>query len=140
MAHMNQAKKAVIKTELKKVMPKDWKWSLGIGDHVALILTIKSAPVSLLKMQAEFRNKRRGEKPGYLEMYGIVKGTGSCRVNVYYLDGYFEGAVLKTFKKIKSAMDIGNYDRSNIMTGRHDVGHYVEINLGSRKKDFAVNQ
>lgn len=112
MAYMNQEKKAVIAANLKKVMPKDWKYSLSVDNHSSIVLTIKSAPVDL-------NTYKHGQ------------------VNHYYLDDQFSGDTLDVMNKIKDALYSANYhNRSDIQSDYHDVAYYVNIHLGKWNKPF----
>lgn len=117
MAWMNQEKKAKIASELKKVVPKGWKYSLRVRNHSTLVMTISSAPINLLENSPDHR---------YLN------------VNTYWLDKFFRGDLLVQFIKIRNAMNTDNYDRSDIQTDYFDVGHYIDINIGSWDKPFKV--
>jgi hypothetical protein len=114
MAWMNQEKKAAISAELKKVMPKSWKYSLSVRNHSTLVLTIRSAPIDL------------------------TKGQPNINVNHYWLDKQFSGDLLVQFVKIRNAMNTGNWDHSDAMTDYFDVGHYVDIKVGDWDKPFKV--
>lgn len=111
MAYMSQEKKAKIAVALKAIMPKDWKYSLAVRHHSTIVMTIKSAPVAL------------------------IEGT-HCDVNIYYLDRQFEGNTLALFEKIKSALNIDNFDESDSMSDYFHVGHYVDLNIGRWDKAF----
>ena len=122
MAWMNQEKKAKIAAQLKKVVPAGWKYSLRVHHHSSIILTIKSAPVDLIGDNL----KSNGAKETYLQL------------NEYYLERQYSGELLKTFEAIKTALNLDNYDRSDIQSDYFDVGHYVSIHIGSWDKPFVV--
>lgn len=115
MAYMNQEKKAKIATKLKEVVPKSWKYTLGVRHHSSIVMTIKSAPVDL------------------------SNGKGYVQVNTYYPDSYYSGKTLQTIRDIISALNEGNHDRSDIMTDYFDVGWYVDLNVGRWDKPFVVS-
>ena len=48
MAYMSPERKAVIAAELKRVIPKGWKYSLAVHNHSTIVLNIVAAPVDLL--------------------------------------------------------------------------------------------
>lgn len=124
MAYMSQEKKEIIRAELKKVIPSTWKWSLAVHHHSTIILTISAAPVDLFKIA----NKHKDWDGGYVQL------------NHYVLDKYFEGKLLETFKRIRVALDTGNWDKSDVMTDYFDVGHYVYIHIGNYKKPFQCTE
>jgi hypothetical protein len=134
MAYMSQERKKVIAAELKKVIPKDWKYSLGVDNHSSLVLNIWSAPVDLVGMwNAKAKARQDHEHPEWK-----FEPQKSVQLNHYYLENVFEGEVLDIFQKIKKEMHRGNHDNSDIMTDYHDVGWYVNMNLGKWDKPFEV--
>jgi len=131
MAYMSQEKKAEIAANLKKIMPRDWKWSLSVRHHSTLVLTIQEAPVDLIGEYAA--NAKANEyKP---DDYWTREHT-HLQVNTQYINGHFQGKRLELFEKIKTAMMDGNHDRSDIMTDYFDVGWYIDINFGRWNKPF----
>lgn len=132
MAWMSQEKKAQIAAELKKVMPRDWKYSLGVRHHSTIALTISAAPVDLMAIY----NKRVAES---WERRGDKHTPQTyAQVNKFHLDTQFSGELLETFQRIKVALNIGNHDRSDIQTDYFDVGWYVDIQIGRWDKPFRV--
>jgi len=121
MAYMNQEKKRKIAAELKKAIPSDWKYSLGVDNHSTIVLTIQSAPVDLL---SSIEDSDSNHDRTYLQL------------NHYYPQNRYEGAVLQTMRAIIKALNLDNYDRSDSMTDYFDVGHYVNINIGRWNKPF----
>ncbi|WP_031571815.1 hypothetical protein [Acidithiobacillus thiooxidans] len=122
MAHMTKDHKARIAAELKKFMPKNWKYSLAIRHHSEIVMTIQSAPVDILAAAG---------KPDAKEMS---------------LTRYFRASELfksnpelaELFQKIRDALDLDNHDRSDLMTDYFDVGHYLTINIGKWDKPFQI--
>jgi hypothetical protein len=122
MAFMGQEKKAKIAVELKKVVPKDWKYSLAVHNHSTICLTISAAPVDLVAA-----NLRTNKEP-YLQL------------NEHHLDLEYAGELLEIFQKIKNALNLNNYDNSDVQTDYFDVGHYVDISIGHWNRPFKVVQ
>jgi hypothetical protein len=114
MAYMSQEHKKKIAVELKKVVPKTWKYTLSVEHHSKIVMNIKEGPKELLEDRTE----------GYNNIY-----HGS-------IDRKFKGELLETLKKIVAALNMDNYDNSDIMTDYFDVGHYVNINVGKWDKPF----
>lgn len=134
MAFMNQERKAKLAANLKKVVPAGWKYSLAVDNYSTIVMTIKSAPVDLLKAMSD----RYAQQPKY---YNSSRGTevrDYASVNQYWLADQFEGELLEIFKNINAALNDGNHDRSDIMTDYFDVGWYVNINIGKWNKPFEV--
>ena len=126
MAYMNQEEKAKIAAMLKKIMPKNWKYSLSVENNSGIRLTISSAPIDLIEMAINNKKTMFNEKPKDLQVHD------------FRLESYFSGEVLEIFEKIKQALNLNNYNNSDVMTDYYEVGHYVYINLGRWNKPFLV--
>ena len=125
MAYMDQEKKRAIKAELDKFMPKSWKYSLGVHNHSSIIFTLRSAPINVLEHLCD--NMKKYVRDSHVTL------------NQYHIERQFtEGKVLDTFEKIKVALNLNNHDKSDIYTDYHDVGHYVDMQIGSWNKPFEV--
>lgn len=133
MAHMNQEKKARIAAALKLVMPKGWKYSLSVRHHSTIVLTIASAPIDLLA------ERERVLRQSNAERFGPTHADQHAVLNPAYLHRSFDGELLRTFEAINKALNLGNHNRSDLMTDYFDVGHYVEICIGTWAKPFTVN-
>lgn len=118
MAFMNQEKKTKINAELKKVMPKGWKWSLSVKHYSTIVLTIQAGPKELTQCFRE--------------------GDTYRQVNEYYLETQFSGQTLKTMGKIKQALNLDNFDKSDIQSDYFHVGHYTDINIGRWNKPYQI--
>lgn len=122
MAYMNQEKKAKIAEALKKVMPRGWKYTLRVRDYSTIVCTIRQAPVDL--MAAVARNEYNRDDTYFT-------------VNTYHVRNYFEDEyVADVMERIVAALNTGNWDRSDTQTDYFDVGHYVDLRIGSWDKPF----
>lgn len=134
MAYMNQEKKAAIRAELVKVIPASWKWTLGVRHHSTIVFTVRSAPVNLIGEWLETVNAKRScqgdelrERPNHVDP------------NVYYLQDQFTTS-LPIMQAIKTALNLNNHDRSEPETDYFDVGHYIDIKLGTWDKPFICSE
>lgn len=122
MAYMDQARKAVIKAQLDRVIPAGWKWTLGVSDHSTIVLTVRSAPVDLLE--------------------GFRNDDGSRRhcaaVNPYHPHVGFEAPhqaqTLATVRGILAALNDGNERRDG--GDGPDQNWWVEFAIGRWDKPF----
>ena len=121
MAFMNQVKKAKIADALKKVMPKDWKWTLGVENHSTIRMVIRSAPFNILA-------SLKGGEPR----------DAYVQVNEFHLDKHWDEPVLSVLKKAAECLNIDNFDKSDPMTDYFHVGHYVNLHIGAWNKPFEV--
>lgn len=126
MAYMSQEQKAKIAAALKKVVPAGWKYSLGVRHHSTIVMTIASAPVDLL----------RAFKP--TPAYNPEEAT-HLDVNVYHFrDAIADAGILATFEKIIDALNLDNFDKSDLQTDYFHVGHYVDLDIGRWNKPFVI--
>ena len=124
MAYMNQEKKRKINEALKKVVPKDWKYSLRVRHHSAIVMTIYSAPVDLLRAFAENQHYKHDEAK-----YKDVN-------NYHYHNQIEDQSLVAIFDGIFSALNTDNFDNSDPMTDYFHVGHYVDLRIGAWDKAF----
>jgi hypothetical protein len=128
MAFMSQEKKAQIAAVLKTVIPKGWKYSVGVDNHTTIILNIWAAPVDLLKIA--------GMVGKYQTQYGYAQ------LGVHALGRDFAGSeVGEIFAKIQAALFGASYfDKTDTMTDFHHCAYYVNVNLGRYDKPFKFVQ
>lgn len=111
MAYMNQEKKAAIAEAVAMFVPDGWKYSLAVRNHSTIVMTITSAPINLTE-------------------------KGYVQVNRYQPDYHFQGDTLAIIREIISALNTGNWDRSDSQTDYFDVGHYIDLEIGRWNKPF----
>ena len=120
MAWMNQEKKKAIAAELKKVVPADWKWTLGVRHHSTIVMTVAHTP----KCVPDFFN----DKPGDFSL------------NPYYPERGIHKEYHDTVKSILKALNLNNHDNSDAQTDYFDVGHYVELRFGLWNKPYTYGE
>lgn len=130
MAHMSQEHKKRIAAALALVVPKDWKYSLSVENHSAIVLTVYAAPVDLVDVYTASRCSE--------EVRASALRRAHVDINPYSWKEHFSGELLELFGKIFAALNIDNYNRSDMMTDYHDVGHYVYFRVGRWDKPFKV--
>ena len=123
MAYVDQEKKAKIAAALKLVVPKGWKYSLAVRHHSTIVMTIASAPFDLI---------------GAFKLEGDKKPTYMSVNEYHYRSHLNDECVADVFEKIVEALNIDNFNNSDIMTDYFHVGHYVDINIGRWNKPFEV--
>ena len=134
MAYFTQDMKKSVAAELKKIMPKGWKYSLSIDGYSKVLLTISKAPVDLMALINQ-HNKAEAEWKGF--PYHEVKDH--VQLNTYSLSNPFktDPAMVELFDKIKEALrSAGWYDRSDSSRDHHDVAYYIGVHIGKWNKAF----
>ena len=116
MAFMNQEKKKELAPKIKEVCKKyGVKATLGVRHHSTLILNIKSSDIDFHLIEAD---------------------CGYKQVNQYHIEYHYTGKAEKFLNEVIAAMMEGNHDRSDIMSDYHDVGWYIDINIGQWNKPY----
>jgi hypothetical protein len=136
MAYFDQEKKRVVADNLKKVIPKGWKYTLSVRNHSTVVLTIQSAQVDLISeiVQVVNNQPRALAEP---DRYAVDKVRGYWDVNPYWLETQFDGDLLKIFENIKTALKSADwYDNSDIQTDYFDTAYYFDICIGRWNKPF----
>lgn len=64
--------------------------------------------------------------------------TSYIQVNHYRISEDFTGIAQEFLLKAYEIMNEGNYNNSDLMSDYHDVGFYVDINIGRWDKGYAL--
>lgn len=132
MAYMDQKQKAVIAAELKRVMPKGWKYSLSVENHSTVVCTVTQSPVNLIDIANDLNREtaaRLGDEP-----YQV---RGYFDVNLFHLERYDATAAGEAFRAIDKAMrSAGWYDRSDSQTDYFDTAYHTRLRVGRWNKPF----
>jgi hypothetical protein len=59
-------------------------------------------------------------------------------VNPYHYGSHFTGKALQFLKEVLTAMNKGNWDKSDIQSDYFNVGWYVDVNIGKWNKPYVV--
>lgn len=126
MAYVDQAKKAKIAAELKRVVPEGWRYSLAVRHHSTIVCTITAAPFGLLRAVAPSE-------------YFDPETATHYEVNPYHVRACFsDECAADVVESIIGALNTDNHDRSDSQTDYFDVGHYVALKIGTWKRPFKV--
>lgn len=129
MAYMTQEKKKELAPKIKQICKKyGVKASLGVNNHSTLVLNINSGSIDFFGDATERAN---------VSEYSIE--NGNFHVNTYCYKGHFTGKALSFLSEVIPSMNIGNYDKSDVMTDYFDVGWYVDVNVGRWNKSYILN-
>jgi len=113
MAYMSQEKKRKLAPGIKSVLKKyGMKGTIAVDNHSSLVVNLKSGPIDF--------------------------GASYNQVNPYWVDKHYEGDAKSFLMELVEAMNVGNYDNSDIMTDYFDVGWYININVGKWNKPYTV--
>jgi hypothetical protein len=128
MAYMNQAKKAVIKANLDKVLkPLGVKFSLRVSNHMAITCTIKSAPWDMLADRTA----------SVLSPFQV----DHAQVNPYWFEDHYTGKTKDVIGQVVDALKSADYyDRSDAMVDYFDTAYYYHLSIGDYNKPFQVQK
>jgi len=139
MAYFNQERKSqkapVIKAILKKY---GVKGSLAVRNHSTFVLNIKSGSIDFIENYIKTdADKNYGNKMDQNQIDYIRKNK-ALDVNPYWYQEHYTGKALSFLKEVFKAMNAGNHDNSDIQSDYFDVGWYVDVNIGSWNKPYAL--
>lgn len=115
MAYMSQENKKELSVGIKAVLKKHkMKGSIKVEHHSKLVVTLSSGVID----------------------FGVNQRT----VNHYHFESAFEGnnKAIEFLTELKAAMNVGNFDKSDVMSDYFHVGWYIGIDIGSWKKPYEV--
>lgn len=106
MAYITTDKVKKMREEIKSLFPKTFKFSIVREHYSTVRVSIMSSP---------------------------LKFEENTRINHYYLESAPHKTILRIIKEI---INQDNFDKSDLMTDYHHVGHYTEIRLGQWDKPY----
>jgi hypothetical protein len=114
MAYFSKEQKAAIAPKIKALLSEyGMKGSLAVENYSAVVLNLRSGAIDF--------------------------GREYDQVNVYHVDSFYSGRAKEFLMKAVEILNTGNYNNSDVMTDYHDVGHYININVGRWDKAYVVS-
>lgn len=127
MAYMNQERKAQLAPAIKAICKKyGIKATIAVRHHSTLVVNIKQGKIDFIG------NYNATQRPGDRQAKDYID------VNPYWYHDHFTDTALAFLSELFPAMNVGNHDRSDIQTDYFDVGWYVDVNIGSWNKPYAL--
>ena len=135
MAYMSQERKREIAKNLKAALKgSGLKYSLRVLNHSSLSMTIYSGPV-------DFIGDYHPRHPSWNTNEPIDKSTITyLDVNPYWYHEHFTGESARLLRLIFSILNEGNWDKSQIEVDYHNVGWYVDVNVGKWDKPYVLTK
>lgn len=133
-AYLDAEKKAWIKAEIKKVVPRGWKYSLTTNPRGLNFVLLKGDEglwdnfIECLKNPSHGRLTARD-----IEDYRRDRWVGLSRG---WLKSVFSGKYLELLNRIFDVLNYKNYDRSDAMTDYFDIGHHVFFSVGDSSRPY----
>ncbi len=128
MAYMSQDRKRELSTGIKAALKKyGVKASIAVHHYSTLVVNIRSGAIDFAAS--------RVVKPSQI---GRSEWRGHEYVNPYWFKDHWNGKALEFLTELQAAMSVGNHNNSDLMTDYHDVGWYVNINIGRWNKPYQL--
>lgn len=132
MAYMSQETKAKLSPAIKAICKKyGIKATIAVSSSKsALVLNIKSGPIDFITdAKTTFQKHNYQNRPCYIR-------DDNMRVNEYHYEKHHSGIALDFLSEVIPAMNVGNYDNSDIQSDFYDCGWYISINIGNWDKPY----
>lgn len=127
MAYMSQERKQQLAPAIKAICKKyGIKATIAVRHHSTLVVNIKQGKIDFIG------NYNATQRPGDRQAKDYID------VNPYWYHDHFTDTALAFLSELFPAMNVGNHDRSDIQTDYFDVGWYVDVNIGSWNKPYAL--
>ena len=135
MAFMNQIRKKQIEPEVKHILKKyGIVGRLSVNNNSTLVLKITSGKIDFIGDYVATCLKNYPDIDPTLSQLENIK---YINVNQYWLDKQHSGNSLECLREIVSAMNCGNWDRSDVQSDYFDVGWYIDIMIGTYKTPYS---
>ena len=133
MSYMNQEKKAELATGIKAVLKKyGVKGTIGVRHHSVLVVNLKGGKQDIIGNW--FQNATKYDST---DRYGVeINRPEYLDVNHFWIGEHYTGEVKEFLTELKGAMNVGNYDNSDIQSDYFSVGWYIDINVGKWNKPY----
>lgn len=130
MAYMSQQKKAELAPGINGIL-KEYgvKGTLSVRHNMALVLKITSGPIDFIGNYNTTNQNNIRNQP-VTDNY--------MNVNTHWINEHFSGIAKEFLTKIHDAMNVGNYDNSDIMSDYFEIGWYSDIHIGVYNKPYKL--
>ena len=135
MAYMSQDQKKTLRPGIKAVLDKyRMKGTVAVRHHSTLVVNVTEGPLDLIgNANAEAEERcAPGERRVPLKDY--------MQVNNYHAHDHFSGDCQAFVLALLEACNAGNWDKSDLQTDYHNVGWYVDINIGRSNKPYTLSR
>jgi hypothetical protein len=133
MAYVSQDQKKALAPGIKAVLAKyGMKGTVAVRHHSTLVVNVIEGPLDLI-VNANAKSEERCE-PG--ERRVVQKDY--MRVNNYHARDQFSDDCRAFVLELLEACNVGNWNKSDLQTDYHNVGWYVDINIGRYDRPYSL--
>lgn len=134
MAYMSQEMKAKLAPAIKSVLKKyGVKATLAVRSHSTLVLNIKQSDIDFIGNYNAMVSER--DPTGNRH---INPADDYIDVNPYWYHEHFSGRAKDFLSEVITAMNNGNWDKSDIQSDYFNVGWYIDINIGRWNQPYIL--
>ena len=137
MAYMSQENKKSKAPAIKAILKKyNMKGSIAVRHHSTLVVNLKSGDLDIIG------NYLNGLAEDHYYMQNPSEKPQHIDVNTYHIDAHYTHNVADFLNELVDAMNCKdsdgeeNYDKSDLMSDYHNVGWYIDINVGQWNKAY----
>lgn len=128
MAYMDQERKSRLAPAIKAALAKHGlKATIAVRHHSTLVINISAGKLDFI---ANYNETLKARDPIAAEAQAQRPELGAMDINPYWYQEHFSGQVLEFLKELFEAAMAGNHNRSDLQSDYHDVGWYVDVNVG----------
>jgi hypothetical protein len=133
MAYFSQERKTQIAPAVKNILNKyGIKGSLSVRNHRTVVLTLTGGKIDFVGNHKDVMGRN------HADYFARSADWGDIDVNVYHYRNHFDGVAREALSELISALNDGNWDRSEIEYDYHDRGWYVDVQLGRWNRPYTV--
>lgn len=135
---MSQERKAQLSPAIKAHCKRyGIKATIGVHHHSTLVVNIKSGKLDFCQNYFDTNAPVHSHRyPHHAPMKR--EECNAIQVNPYWCHEHFTGKCKDFLVELLHLMNIGNHDRSDIMTDYFDVGWYNSVNIGTWQKPYQL--
>ncbi len=136
MAYVSQDMKAKLAPTIREICKKyGVKGSIAVRNHSTLVLNIRQGNIDFI---GNF-NRTVSERPGGFRNGNPAKDH--IDVNTHWYQEHFDGRARAFLSEVIPAMEGPDYfDHSDIQSDYFHRSHYIDINIGSWNKPYALEK
>jgi|Laugrespbdmm15sd_2_1035082.scaffolds.fasta_scaffold04403_12 hypothetical protein len=136
MAYVSQERKAKLAPAIKAVCTKyGVKATLAVRHHSTLVINIKQGSIDFIKNYSAATESNRSGRPDFTPELDIKY----IDVNPYWFHEHFTGTAKNFLTELfAAAKGTEWYDRSDAQTDYFDTAYYIDVNIGSWNKPYAL--
>jgi len=141
MSYMTQEHKKEIAANLKPILKKyGVKGRLGVRHHSVLVLNLFSGTIDFMESYNRMGHMLTKRKYGNESNY---QDQERDQVNIFHTDRWYDGVAKEFFAEVLPVLNgadtsRANFDDSDAQVDYFHVGWYVDINVGTWKKNYEV--